>query len=99
MEEFIQKLLKDQGVPEDLDPEVRAQLVAQLTDRATDFVNKRLVEAMSEEAVSRFNSLLDEEPVDAAKIQEFIATNIPDKEKIATGALLEFRVLYLGAKA
>jgi hypothetical protein len=99
MEEFIRQLLQDQGVPEDLSAEVRAQLVAELTGRATDFVNQRLVAAMSEEAVGHFESLLDEEPVDTQKIQDFINTNVPDKEQVAARALVEFRALYLGAKA
>lgn len=99
MEQFIQQLLKDQGVPDSLDGEVRKQLVEELTGRATDFVNRRLLEAMSEEAVEQFNSLLDEEPVDPNKIQQFIATHVPDKERVAAAALYEFRTLYLGDKA
>lgn len=99
MDQFINQLLQDQGVPADLDPEVRTQLVAELTNRAADFVNKRLIEAMSDEAVAHFETLIDEDPVDPLKIQDFIATNVPDKETIASKALLEFRALYLGDKA
>jgi len=99
MEQFITQLLQDQGIPADLDVEVRQQLVSELTSRAADFVNQRLIQNMSDEALPHFESLLDEDPVDAQRIQEFIATNVPDKEKIAANALLEFRILYLGEKA
>lgn len=99
MEEFIRQLLQDQGVPDDLAPDVRTQLVTEMTERATDFVNKRLVGAMSEEALPHFESLLAEEPVDVARLQEFMRTNVPDQENVAAQALLEFRVIYLGAKA
>lgn len=99
MEEYIQQLLQDQGVPHDLDPEVRGQLVSDLMSRALDFLNRRLIDSMSDEAVEHFTSLLDNPATDASQVQDFIATNVMDKEKVTADALAEFRVLYLGDKA
>ncbi len=99
MQEFIRQLLQEQGVSPDLDPEVREELTRQLTGRATDFVNKRLLDSMNDETVSHFNRLLDEHPDDAALMQDFIAVNVPDRERLVASALTEFRALYLGDKA
>ncbi len=88
-----------QDIPEDLDPEVREELAKGLLARATDFVNKRIIDSMSDEVAEHFEALVDEQPVDPAKIQAFIETNVPDRERIAGLALYEFRTLYLGDKA
>jgi len=97
MDQFIQQLLQDKGLPADLDEAVRKQLVDDLTDRATDLVNRRLVEAMSEEDVKAFGELLDQQPEDGAAVQAFIEAHVPEKQDIAARALLEFRSLYLGS--
>lgn len=98
LEQFITQLLQDKGLPPSLGPEVRSQLVSDLTTRVTDLINKRLIEGMSEEQVRNFNRILDQEPIDSTAIQQFITENIKNKEEITSGALLEFRELYLGLK-
>jgi Protein of unknown function (DUF5663) len=99
MEEFIQQLLRDQGIPEDLDADIRAELIEDLTTRANDLINQRLIDALSDQAVEEFNKLLDDESVEPARLQEFIAANVPERQRITTAALLEFRQVYLGDKA
>jgi len=99
MEEFVQQLLQDQGVPQDLDPEVRTELASELTNRLSDFLNRRLIDAMSDEAVDEFNNLLDDESADPARVQEFVANHVPNQQQVTTAALREFRQLYLGDKA
>lgn len=99
MDQFIQQLLRDQDVPEDLDPEVRTQLVSELTSRASDFLNARLIDAMSDETVEHFSAMLDDESTTPEQVQNFIATNVPDKDRVIASALAEFRVLYLGDRA
>jgi hypothetical protein len=86
MEQFILQLLADKGLPEGLDEDVRQQLV------------KDLVEAMSEQDVNAFNELLDGDP-SPEQVQQFIEAHVPEKEEVASRALLEFRSLYLGAAA
>lgn len=99
MDQFIQQLLHDQGVSDSLDPAVREQLVHELTGRATDFVNRRLIDAMSDETVEQFNALLDDDSLDPAKAQQFVEANVPNKDQVVAAALVEFRALYLGDKA
>jgi hypothetical protein len=99
MEEFIQQLLHDAGVPADLDEQVKAQLAKDLTDRAADFINKRLVDSMDPKTLADFEAVIDKSPDDALAIQHFVESNVPNKEKITGLALVEFRALYLGNKA
>jgi hypothetical protein len=99
MDQFIEQLLREQGAPDDLEPAVRQDLVEDLAARATEFLNRRLIDAMDDTSVEEFSKLLDVEPADPQAIQEFIATHVPDKERVVTEALLEFRSIYLGSKA
>jgi hypothetical protein len=99
MEEYIEQLLQEVGVPEGTDPEVRAQLASDLAARANDMVNKRLIEAMSDEDVAAFDKLLDEQPENLQAMQQFIDEHVPDKNRVVGAALLEFRTLYLGEAA
>ena len=99
MDEYIQQLLKDAGVPESTDPEVKAQLAADLSDRARDLINRRLIDSLSGEDVAALDELLDEKPEDLEAMQQFITEHVPDKDKIVGATLLEFRALYLGAAA
>ncbi len=99
MDQFIQQLLREQGVSDTMDPEVRAQLTDELTSRATDFVNRRLIDAMSDEVAAQFNAFLDDESVTPEQVQNFVETNVPNREQVVASALVEFRSLYLGDKA
>ncbi len=99
MEEFIQQLLKEAGVPDSTDPEVRKQLATDLASKANDLVNKRLIDAMSEKDAVAFGKLIDKQPDDLQAMQQFIDDHVPNKEQVAGAALLEFRALYLGAAA
>lgn len=99
MDDFIQQLLQEQGATDTLDAEVRAQLTQQLTSRAYDFINRRLIDAMSDEVVEHFNTLIDNETTTPEQVQQFVATNVPNKDQVVAAALVEFRALYLGDKA
>jgi hypothetical protein len=99
MEQYIQQLLQEQGVPSDLDPEVRTELVGQVTMRVSNFVNQRLLDAMSDESVDEFNKLLDDDSFDQARAEAFVNEHVPNKDSVVANALVEFRQLYLGDKA
>lgn len=99
MEEYAKQLLRDAGVPQSSDDETMQGLVAQIVDRATDMINRRLIDAMSDEDAAEFDKLLQDRPDDVEAVQQFIDQHVPDKQKIAGAALLEFRALYLGKDA
>jgi TIR domain len=96
--EFIQQIMAEQDIPADLHHEVREQYEADLTERAMNLINRRLIEAMPDQTVEHFNALLDSDPTSQA-IQEFVQYNVPNREYVTAQALLELRRLYLGDKA
>jgi Protein of unknown function (DUF5663) len=96
--EFIQQVMAEQNLPADLDPEVRAQYEADITEHAMALINRRLIDAMPDQAVEHFNALLDSDP-SAQAVQEFVERNVPNREHVAAQALLEFRKLFLGGQA
>lgn len=96
IEQFVKELLKEKGLPGDLEPAVYNRMVADLTQRATNLVNKRLVEALSAQQIQEFESLMDKHPDDMKVLQDFINENVKTKEELTSAALLEFRSLYLG---
>ena len=96
LQQFIEDLLKEQGMPEDITEDVRQRMVQNLTERANDLINKRLIEAMNDDQVEQLNQLLDSEPHNPQAVQDFTAQHLPNKDQIAAAALAEFRELYLG---
>jgi hypothetical protein len=99
MDDYINQLMQMQGVTENVDPEVRAELFADLQQRAVDFMNRRLLDAMDDTTVDEFQKLLDSNPTDPAVVQKFIEERVPNRDQVATDALIEFRNLFLGEKA
>ena len=99
MEEYINQLLLDNGVPASLDAEVRQQLVSDLSTRAGNMINRRLIDALTDEDAALFEKMIDSNPDDSATLQQFIDSHVPDKNQIVGATLLEFRALYLGDKA
>ena len=97
MEDFINQLLQAKGLPADLEEDVRKQLVEDMMGRAADLINRRLLEAMSDDSVDAFNELLERDDTTQEMVQAFIAEHVPDKEAVTRHALEEFRDLYLGS--
>lgn len=98
IEQFIEDVLKEKGLPPDIDPAVRQQMVSDLSDRALNLINKRLVDALPDDKVSELEKLIDANPDDKEVFSKFIDENVPDKQQVVTLALSEFRSLYLGIK-
>ncbi|HVX58843.1 MAG TPA: DUF5663 domain-containing protein [Candidatus Saccharimonadales bacterium] len=98
LEQFAEQLLSQKGMPGNIDPEVKAQMVKDLAARAEDYLNRKLIDSLSDDQVAQFNQLLDSDP-SAEAVQEFIDKNVANKQELTTSALLEFQELYLGPKA
>jgi len=95
---FIEQLLEEKGLTE-LDPEVRTELVEDLSSRFTQFLNTRLIDTLTDDDKLELSKLVDEQPPDMDKIQKYIAEKIPDTVTITANAMKEFRGLYLGEQA
>jgi hypothetical protein len=96
MDEFIVELLRESGLSEKTDPGVRARLVQDLGSRASDFINRGIIDAMSMPDALAFERLLDEQPDNLVAMQQFVDQHVPNMQAVVGAALLEFRSLYLG---
>lgn len=96
IEKFIKQLLKEKGLPPNLEPKVYDQLVKDLSERAVDLINRRQIDAMTDEQAKQFDDLLAAHPEDVQAAQEFIQKNVPNQDQVVAAALGEFRQLYLG---
>ena len=94
LDDFIDRILAEQQF-ENLSPEVRAQLHADLSSRADDHVNAALLSNLSEEQLATFQKMLDDQSVSKESLQEFLASCIPDITQVVASALLSFSDLYL----
>jgi hypothetical protein len=93
-DQFVKDLLKEKGLPETLEPAVYEKLAQDLSGRVEQLVNKRLLDSLTDEQFDEFEKLTQSNP-DQNAVQEFINSNVPDKEQIAGAALAEFRQLYI----
>jgi hypothetical protein len=99
MEAYILQLLHDAGTPDNLDPQTHDRLVQDLTSRAAQLINRRLLESLSEDDARELDRLTDEQPDNAQLVQTFIEAHVPNSQQVITQALVEFRELYLGNHA
>lgn len=95
MEQFIKDLLKEKGLPANLEPAVYDRLVKDLSERAEKIANKRLIDSLSDEQFDQLEKLTASTPNEQV-VQDFINANVPNKERVVALALAEFRQLYLG---
>lgn len=93
--QFVEQMLRDKGMPP-MDEEVYKQLVDDLQNRLIDFINRRVIGSMSEQDAAGLEHVLDEQPIDPAKVQGYIDAHVPDKQQITLNAMMEFRSQYLG---
>ncbi|KKS11737.1 hypothetical protein A2617_00905 [Candidatus Daviesbacteria bacterium RIFOXYD1_FULL_41_10] len=94
IEKFIEQLVKDKDFP-DISPEVHEEIKRDLLRRVDDFIAARVIAALSDENVVKFEEMLKSGKPEA-EVQAFVTTNIPDFTSFLTQTLLEFRGVYLG---
>ena len=95
IEDYVKEILKEKGLPGDIDKAVYDQMVKDLKERATNLINRRLVEAMPDEKVKELDKVIDNNQDNPEVIRSFIESNVTEKEKVVAAALLEFRSLYI----
>ena len=92
--EFIDKLIEEKGFP-DITQEVRDELKKDLLVRVDDFITARIIAALSDEDVKKFEEML-QQGKDQGEIQTFVSQQIPDFTNFLARTLLEFKGVYLG---
>jgi hypothetical protein len=92
IEDFVDRLVAEKGF-ETKDPEVLAQIKADLLEAVGDKMNAMIMSNMPEDSLIDFDMVLDTE--DEAKITAYIREQIPDIDEKTAGVLLSFRNSYL----
>ncbi len=93
IEEFIDRIIAEKGF-DTKEPEVLAQIKADLMSRFEDCVNAMIVTNLPEDLLEEFSKILDDE--DEEKTNAFLMANIPDVEEKLAAEMLEFKSMYLG---
>ncbi len=95
-EKFIENIIQDKGFT-DLLPEVHEALKKDLIARVDDFIVERVIAALSDEDLKKFEMLIKEHPDEQNDIQQFASKHIPDFTNFLAATLMEFRDVYLAA--
>ncbi|HNW20032.1 MAG TPA: DUF5663 domain-containing protein [bacterium] len=94
LDKFVDELLVAQGIDQ-LEPEIRDQLVQDLTDRLNDRLEAAIVAELPEEKLPELEVIIDKKAGNE-ELQKFFAQNIPDLPAILARELAAFRQSYLG---
>lgn len=93
-ERYVDKLIEEKGFF-DLSEDVRKELKKDLLRRLDDFIAAKVISALSDEDLLKFEEMLKSgKPQE--EIQQFTTTHVPDFANFLTNTLLEFRAIYLG---
>ena len=92
LESFVEKLLIEKGMG-GLDPEVFAQLQADLADRLETLINAEILKRIPEDNLAEFDKLLDGE--DEQALHNFCHVHIPNMEQMVAEVLIDARQAYL----
>lgn len=93
IEEFIDRIVAEKGF-DHKDPEVLAQIKADLMSRLEDRINAMILSNLPGDKLEEFDKLLDTN--DEIATNEFLKNNIPDAEEKLATVMLEFKSIYLG---
>lgn len=92
IEEFVDRLVQDKNF-DTKDPEVLAQIKADLMTRIGDRIDAMIMSNIPPEKMGEFGEVLNSD--DEAKITTYIREQIPDIEEKTAGVLLSFRTTYI----
>ncbi len=92
LEQYVDRLIIEKKFDEK-DPDVVAQIKADLMDRVEDRINAMIVRELKEEELGAFEKLLDGSPIE--DINAFVKQHISNLDEKIAQELVEFRATYL----
>lgn len=95
---FISEMIDAKEWGSRIDESGRQQLTEDLHNRLMDQIDRAVVEALPEDKIDDFNTLLDREASDE-EVQQFIANSGVDVQAITMETMFRFRELYLGQES
>lgn len=95
LDEFMESLLNAKGVT-DVDPEVRAELKKQMSERLLDQINRNAIMRLSEEKAEELTKLIESNPnITNEEVTKFIQDAGVDLSDVALSTMVQFRNFYL----
>jgi len=94
LEMFVNRLLEEKKLPENLEKEVINQIKVDLLSRVEDRVNAVIINNLSGDKLEEFNKILDENISDK-EMQNFLSTTIPNLDELIATELVVFKQTYL----
>ena len=92
---FADGLLNEKGLGE-MSDEVRQEMLQDLVERLSDFVNRAILEALPEEKIAELDELIDRDVATPEAVSELInGVGFDVSERVAK-AMEKFREIYLG---
>jgi len=89
---FVDNLVAEKGLL-NLEPDILAQVKADLKDRVEDRINASLVENLPPEYLPEAQKLI--ETAEGDEIAQFFTKHIPDMAEVVASEMLAFRKTYL----
>ena len=98
VDQFIEQLIIDKGVS-DIEPEILAEMKAEMKQKLLDQIDRAAVMKLSEEKATELAAKVDDPEFTNEKMTEFMANSGVDLTQVALETMLKFRTFYLGTEA
>ena len=95
VDDFIENLLSEKGIT-NLEPDVKADLKKEMTDRLVNQINKAAIMQLSEDKAEELTKLIEEPDFTNEKMTEFMQNSGVNLAEVALDTMLKFRNFYLG---
>jgi broad-specificity NMP kinase len=94
LKEFVDRLVEEKKLPENLEKEVIDQIKSDLLNSVEDRVNAIIINNLSDSKLEEFNKMLDTNISDE-EMQKFCSENIPNLSELIATELIVFKQSYL----
>lgn len=94
LDTFIRDIIEAKELP-GITEEAKAGLLEEMREGLLDQINRALIEALPEDKVAEFSTLLENDSVSDDQVQAFIANSGVNVEQVTAKTMLAFRNLYL----
>ena len=98
VDQFIEQLIIDKGVS-DIEPEILAEMKADMKQKLLDQIDRAAVMKLSEEKAVELAEKVNDPEFTNEKMTEFMTNSGVDLTQVALETMLKFRTFYLGTEA
>ena len=97
LSDFIDQLIADAQYP-NLTPEVKQELINELSERLMEQIDRAAINALSEEQAIELSKKMDDPNFSQEDMTKFMQDSGVNLQQVALETMMTFRSLYLGGK-